>query len=488
MAHFSRRDMLKSIAATGLGVAGLAGGETSSPSLQETVPDVTQRGDRLNVILIILDTARRDRFTFHGYPRDTTPFLERFARRAVLYDRAYSPSNWTVPAHGSLFTGLYPAWHGALSHKKLRISPDLPTVPELLKRVGYQTINITGNKMVSNGRAGRGFAEEHLLLEEYPFSPLDSRSSIAYPMAAAWLTKKRDPERPFFMYINSLEPHDRYDTLAYPMLRRFLTEDVEVDELCKDWKRRKVFNDRYRNTRYATPYTARDLDLTRRFYDANIAYLDSLLERFIDHLYREMGAVMDRTVLIITSDHGEMLGEHGLVTHHGGMYQELCRIPLLVKYPGASMAPGRCKAPVSLIDFPATLAEMLGLDWDKRDLQQGVSWVGTLPSERILYMEDGRPPYGSEFKPKHMNYHYMRAILEGNHKYVWYNRGKPQLFDVEKDRREANNLAASMPAMASRLQDTMKAFFENAPFGPNRKPASNRTREDEEALEALGYI
>ncbi len=490
MTDLSRRSLLQATAAfCGLSSLG-AVAEKDAPEAQPLIaaPEVEMSGKKYNLILICLDTARRDRFTFYGYGRDTTPFLENLALSSMVYEQAYAPSNWTTPTHGSMFTGYYPSWHGAVSHKSMRLLGAMPTIQELLNRAGYQTINITGNKNVANVRVGRGFTEEHILLEQYPMPGLDKRAGIAYPLASSWLSGQRDPARPFFMYINNLEPHDRYDSLPDSWLNTWLREKGDIDKLREEWQARGVFNKRKRNTRYVEPYTEQDLERFSDCYDANIAYLDAVLEKFVNWLDFHSGLEMENTMLIVTSDHGELLGEHGFVTHHGGMYQELCHVPLLVRYPREMEQSGRASQPVSLVDLPSTIADLLGLEWEGKDALQGKSWLLPPQPDRPVFMEDGRPPYNSPYRPKNLKYHYMRAVLHQGKKYVWRDQGTEELFDVVEDPAEARNLIEERPRLAVELRNLMAGYFDKAPYGPSFSPDFAPNAEDQEALEALGYI
>lgn len=490
----SRRMWLTYMA--GLGLSPILSAPNNLASAQD-VPSVGKTPapsvNNPNIMLIVWDTTRRDRLSLYGYERDTTPNLRKFEKDSVVYDNAYVPSNWTVPSHASLFTGVYPAWHGALSHQSMSTTPRLKTMMEALVDVGYQTVNFTSNQVISNARAARGFMEETIIPHEYSLM-MSSGTPISYPSAAKWISSKRDKSRPFFMYLNSLEPHDRYDNLDEPWLRKYLDEDLDIKAFRRSCFERKVIektSTRTRNERFAVPYTKHDLKVFNAFYDANIAFLDTWLNSLLSNLNKVEKEVMDNTMVIITSDHGEMLGEHGLVTHHGGMYEELCRVPLVIKYPKGVMAPHRASQRISWLDIPYTIAELAGLNWPDDRPQHGKSLLSYLPEKRTLYMEDGRPNDKSRFKPKGMddkNYHYMRTILKDDLKYTWKDNGIHNLFDLSRDPKENDNLLETQPEIVAQLHGQMVDFFDNTPFGPDQKSSSPISGDDIEALKALGYI
>lgn len=197
--------------------------------------------------------------------------------------------------------------------------------------------------------------------------------------------------------------------------------------------------------------------------------------------------------MIITSDHGELICEHNLLGHHGHLYEELCHVPLLLKYPDGRNV-GAVDSPVSHVDLLPTIAELIGLDWPQKAMLQGRSLVANsaLAQDRILYAEDGREAYHTN--PNWNNgidgvlYNYMRATWRGDQKYVWKDNGVENLFDLKSDPQELNNLMENNVPLAAELKGELNSFFANAPYGPDSRPNDSTSDEDKETLKALGYI
>jgi arylsulfatase A-like enzyme len=331
--------------------------------------------DAPNVLLVVWDTVRADRLSLHGYARDTTPNLARWARRGVRYDRAVAPAPWTYPSHSSFFTGWWPfqlntQWNHVLD------TPH-PTIAEFLAAHGYQTAGFAANTQCCSYETGldRGFAH----YEDYP---LTARSLIGRTVPGNWLLKnlmpgggifqskwidlqsrnargisdaflewlgRRRPDRPFFAYLNFFDAHEPY--IPPP---RFAGRFGIRPKLPGDfWY---LLDYGRLNKRTLQP---RGIEMASDCYDDCIAFLDDQLGRLLNTLQDER--LLDRTVVIVTSDHGEAFSDHGTFQHGTGLHLEQIGVPLVILASGAPSGRVVTDA-VSLRDLPATLVDVLGFD------------------------------------------------------------------------------------------------------------------------------
>jgi arylsulfatase A-like enzyme len=334
---------------------------------------VPAQTDRPNLVLVVVDTLRADHLSLYGYPRETSARLDAWASsRGVVFERAVAPAPWTLPSHVSLFSGLDAHRHGV--NHNLPAPASLTMMAELLRNAGYATLAVTGG----------GFVHP-----QYGFSQgFDSYWSFAVPMgfeqeineevARACSVVERYARRPFFLFLHTYEVHNPFRP-RQPFFGRFSghPDDVIVDaeqlpSSAEDGfleHRRLVVK---RGAHPAVPIRDEELELAVNLYDAGIAYADSMLARVFDRL--EQLGIDGRTVVVVTSDHGEMLGEHG-VFGHVSLYEENLLVPLIVVDPRRHV-PRRIPDQVRLIDVMPTALELMGVDVPS-DID-GVSLVAAL--------------------------------------------------------------------------------------------------------------
>jgi arylsulfatase A-like enzyme len=458
------------LAGAGLSVAGLAVGLDGAHRLAEwralgALPAAAP--GQPNVLLIVLDTVRAASTSLHGYERKTTPRLDQFARGGTLFARAVAPAPWTLPSHGSLFTG---RWVHELSTSwRNPLDGAFPTLAEFLAGHGYTTAGFVGN--VTYCSRPHGVARGFVHYEDYVAS-LGELAMASYPARAflndfaakrhraprtlaarkwapsvnegflRWLGR-RDGSRPFFAFLNYFDAHDPYDPPDEYILRfaSRLPEDQGV------WRRR------------ISPAEAEAL---RDGYEGAIAYLDEHIGRLLD----ELGAmgILDNTLVIITSDHGEQVGEHGLTRHANSLYWPLLHVPLVVSLPGRVPAGQTVRNVVTLRDLPATIADFLGLRDDSPF--PGASWVDAwsgrpVPDTALAGVQKAPSMDADPVAP--MIAPGMRSRLEsvtmGRYHYIYTFQGPEkgeQLFDLDDDPAETRNLAGD-PALRSVLEDLRQA-------------------------------
>ncbi len=452
----------------GLQVRGLGIEPAAQKALGSTPPGESQPP---NVILIVLDTVRADHLSLYGYARKTSPNLDALAAESVVFEHAISSGNYSLTSHASLFTGLLPGQHGALPRFGKRLpslvenavglSKDVETLASTLRGQGFTTGGASANFAYLAPWTGlqRGFdvfhappkrllryrpilasLRQHLLEPEpKPGDPepwdADSVSAAAAHFAAA-------AREPFFLFLNYFDAHDPYIARKGHI---FLGDGLGSD----------------------TPSEAN--------YDSEVAYLDSAVGELVRGLRQE--SLLDRTILVITADHGEFFGEHGLSEHNRGAYEEILHVPLLVRYP-KGFAPRRVHRPFGLYEVRRLILDLLG--------SRPTDWVDAEETEpRVLSEIWAR-------KPPDDNPDAQGIALEASVVYMspfkLINRGagKNELYDLSKDPREEDNLLIQ-PAKHRLLRQRMQAAIAKVP--PWRSgDDGNATAVDIEALQGLGYI
>ncbi len=449
-----------------------------------------------NVLLIILDAVRPDHLSCYGYGRKTSPNIDDLAKDGVLFEHAISPSGWTPPAHASLFTGLFPSQHG-LQHGSLHLNQRFPTVAEILRSSGYKTIGISNNPWVSHATGlDRGFEIFHevyyrkgSLFETFRFAIQkllaiigntdDDGAHRTNHLALTYLSQQGREGRPFFIFINYLESH-----LPYNVPRPYATLFGKPARggINQDWRQ-------YVSGRVVMG--ADDFENLKSLYDGAIAYLDAKIEELLSCLrQREM---LDETVVIITSDHGDNFGDHGLMGHELGLYDSLLRIPLIIRYPPLFPAGRRVTQQVQLLDIFTTILEILD--------HEGVETQGRslLPERlkanprRFAVAEQSRPSLEvftkrfPEFDPSPYDRE-LRAIRAEDHKYIWASDGRDELYDIRADPGEKENLISMQPEKAQELRQMLEEWLRGFTSYQAEEGAMEMDEITRERLRGLGYI
>ncbi|MGH9749475.1 MAG: sulfatase [Candidatus Polarisedimenticolia bacterium] len=415
-------------------------------------------GDRPNVLLIVLDTARGDRFPWAGYDRPTAPRLEALAREAVVYTRAFSPAPWTVPAHASLFTGQYPSLHRT-DCGSLRLPDAARTLAEILRDAGYRTAGYTANPWIGSGYGfNQGFDTYGETWREVRDGSADTGAALTNEKAIRflhwWQETPEVRDRPFFLFINYFEPHLPYHPPEpeRSALLRDRSDPARVERLA-----RLGHPEEMRFIMGISDLTADDLEILGNLYDGEIAYADRKAGEVVAAL-RQMG-VLDRTVVAVTGDHGENLGEHRMLDHKLSVHDTLLHVPLLLRYPPEVPAGGVVADPVQMHDLFPTVLALAGVP-----LPGGVT-VEAVPLPMAGAGAPGRPPgtpIVGEFVgppveflrileglfPGHDLSRFDRtlvALRQGDRKIHWGSDGRHALYDVVADPGETRDLAATEP-------------------------------------------
>jgi arylsulfatase A-like enzyme len=427
-----------------------------------------------NIMLVVMDTVRADALGLYGYHRNTSPNLTRLARRGVRFEQAIAPATWTLPSHASMFTGHWPNELSAGLNSPLDAT--YPTLAEFLNEQGYLTAGFAANTYFCNGWYGidRGFAH----YEDYVVTPLEilRGSALGYLIgkrlgagcdsisrsanvrcrheigsdsyrkdadrinrdALAWLSRDRG-NRPFFVFLNYLDAHDPYVT-PRESNQHFgrKPETPAEDFLLRDWLGL--------DKRHVAPS---DLALARDAYDDCIAYLDDRLGKLFQRL--EQGGLLENTLVIITSDHGEHFGEHGLYGHRGSVYQPVTHVPLVV-FGHQTIAPGSVVPdPVSLRDLPATIAAVLGRSGNSPfpGASLATHWMTGRAAESeppvALFTYRSGSPVSTSVQPQSPDA--LASVIANGKAYIRNADGREELYDLATDPGQESDLAA---AQASR--------------------------------------
>jgi arylsulfatase A-like enzyme len=444
----------------------------------------SERSGAENIVLIVMDTVRVDHLSAYGYPEPTSPFLERLAADGVRFERAWSTSGWTLPAHASMFTGLLPAEHGATqSHLELKGSPSL--LAERLSEAGYQCAGFSNNPWVSDKTGlAAGFAQfgELWRKTERPRAPLADPSSVA---VERWLEGERDPERPFFLFVNLMEAHGPYEPdwrYAWSTVGPFDTARarrvygaVQEKGFVREW--------------YAgeQPVGEEALAAARALYDAEIRQVDAAVARIVAAVDRVADPAT--TTLLVVSDHGEGFGEHGHVGHAFSVYDTLLRVPVIARGPG--FEPGLVQhRPVQLTDVAPTLLAAAGLGPEEgpgRDLRLLHDEPRVLAAS-YAYPEQVLGTFPPAVRTSERLAPHLRSFgvaLDGRFKLIVDSRGQRELYDLEADPEEASPLDRLEPALLQRLEAVATAGLAGDGEGAELGELDEETRA---ALRELGYI
>jgi arylsulfatase A-like enzyme len=407
-----------------------------------------------NVLLIVLDTLRADRLGSYGYARPTTPFLDRFAREGVLFEKAFANAPWTLPSHVSLFTGYLPSQHGATSG---RYDGRFPTLAQEFAKDGYATAGIVAND--SFGSRTHGFALGFIHWENGFINLEDSAARTALGRrirryffqwfkvtgyvdhllspeinrrCLRWLDSR--PDRPFFLFLNYMDVHT---PLVPP--RKFAEKfSAEPDVISPSLEMGIA-----RGEGVKTP----DFPRRNEAYDAALASMDEQLGKLFDELRRRN---LDRNTLVIfVGDHGESLGEHGLDEHGNSVYREQLQVPLLVRFPGVAPAGQRVAETAGLQDIPATIAELASLPHPSFP---GVSlarwWQGRAPENGMVVSELERPRIGGMPKNWPVAQGWLKSVTDNHWHFILQEHGKRELFNLDADAKEENDVGGLAESQA----------------------------------------
>ena len=393
-----------------------------------------------HIVLISIDTCRADHLSCYGYYRKTTPNIDCLAQEGVLFENVISPVPITLPAHGSMLTGTIPPYHGVHDNIDYRLSESNVTLAEILHQSGFTMGAIVGAiVMDSNLGLSQGFDTYNDRFEDM-FNTIgydERRGEEVSRFAIEWLEEHKDDEN-FFLFLHYYDPHTKYES-PEPFASKFWDD----------------------------------------FYAGEIAYVDYCIGQVIEKL-KELG-LYDSTMVVVTSDHGEMLGEHGEKTHAYFIYQSAIKVPLIFKLP-ESCKPQRIKEPAALVDIVPTICGLLDIKLPAqisgKDLSCYFGKNVSSDSDRYIYCET--------LYPTTYNANSLLGVVADPWKYIQTTR--PELYNLVEDPGETNNLIEQQPHLARILQDRLREILERAVREGDFDSKMELDERSIEHLQALGYV
>lgn len=419
-----------------------------------------------NVILVIVDALRADYLSCYGHPKPTTPHIDEFARNSSLFLNAFCPLPSTQPSLSSILTSLYPPSHG-VRRQGVALSNKAVTLTEILRSQGWDTgaaVGASNLDTIFGFSQGFHFYEDHLgSKENLKVKKLDQRTrwqrkaKEVNEIVFRWL-EKRDTQKPFFLMIHYFDPHAPYEPPP-PYYRLYPPGETAESR----W---------------------------RAMYAGEVRYVDHQFGRLMKRLRGK--DLLKNTLVILTADHGESLGEHNWQGHSQRIHDEAVRIPLIISGPEIPRGQ-KFSQIVQNVDFAPTILEFLNIP--SPDLYQGKSIFRALegkPLREFAYLEIAkRPPNFQKLTPDWQKFPETQwGVRTMNEKLIWSSDGKHEFYDLRKDPREINNVYSNHQARAKELEaigKRIRSEFTTFHFdsGPQAKADDN---DPDEALRALGYI
>jgi arylsulfatase A-like enzyme len=462
-----------------------------------------------NIILVVMDTAGARRCSLYGHSRETTPGLAHIARDGTLYHSCFATSPWTIPSHLSLFSGLYPSELG-LEDKATQVPEVFFTLPEVLQQMGYHTVGISCNGLVGHQRGFDVFYEmdtpffsegyhqdkvntkfikgltdrelgrlwhflQYIIQKKRFLFPIQNVLERLYKKycvdlyhktsgatkrtfkLAKYLIKKYQVKKPLFLFINLMETHWKYN----PPLSYHNIINISKKE------RQQLYQYDHQDF-YIQELSPEIMSKIYLLYEQGLYFLD---ERLLDfYRFLEVQGAKDNSLLVITSDHGEALGEHGLWGHIFGLYNEILQIPLVVKYPAGLAEPGESRRLAQLNDLFATILEVVDAPLPLPESSRSLLSADREYAFAEHYQNIGLQAIHKQV-PDYQPKPFMqpcRCVIDGEFfKLIEWADGRLELYDLNRDFEESRNLSG-VPDLAPRAQALKQVMVEKlGPFGEN---------------------
>ena len=465
-------------------------------------PPIVASGDlkgKPNILWIVMDTVRADHLSCYGYYRNTTPNIDKIASEGTLYENAISTAPWTTPSHASMLTGMFPSKHG-VDAEWARLEGDFQTIAEVLRLNSYKTFGYSNNQYFSPKQnlsqgfstfvttphglleAGSELADylkvsdfkrkiyNHLLMNEG-----DEGTKRTNKVVKRWIADAHQARTPFFLFINYMEPHHPYHPPRDYVMPYSKEEGVSYKEAMS------VSSNGWDYMAGKLEITDEDFDIILARYDGEYSYLDFKMGQLFDYL-RELN-IMDNTVLIITSDHGENFGEHHLMSHTLCVYDTLIHVPLIIRYPKSFEAGLRVNEQVQLTDIFPTILDIVGINWDGEEELQGYSLLRDREKRPLKF---AIAEFAFSFNPCQIMLNrnskfdissYVRrlkTVRTDEYKYIWASDGQDELYNIRLDPAELENIIEAEPGKAEELKALLIEWLNS--FEPYRPEAAKKVR------------
>jgi len=398
-----------------------------------------------NILLITIDTLRADHLGCYGYSQIQTPAIDSLAQEGIRFEWAFTPVPITLPSHASILTSLYPYTHGVLNNGEYQLSTSIQTLPHILQSHGFATAAFVGAFVLSKQF---GLAQGFDLYDD-ELSPTGEKINEAFPLynerkaekvteaALQWLQEK-NPSR-FFLWVHYFDPHTPYNPP-----QPFITEYPD------------------------------------RLYDGEIAYTDQCITGLLQEL--EKRNILKDTLVVLVGDHGQGLGEHNEMTHGIFLYDATMRVPLLFRYP--ELAAGIVSSdPVKTIDIPPTILEILKIplpsEW------QGESLFPYFYQPHLSHRKKPAIFLETIFPEANFGWSPLQGIRTKKWKYI--KAPRPELYDLQSDPGELNNLLDQYPKQAQNLKNRLQNLLNTLP-SPQKNQTVSMNEETRKRLQSLGYV
>ena len=394
-----------------------------------------------NVVFITIDTLRADHLGCYGYKQIHTPNIDALAAGSTRFERAYTPVPVTLPAHTAIFTGTYPMFNGMHDFSGNKLGPTQITLASLLQQQGYATGAVLGSAVLDSRfglNRGFDFYYDHFDFNRLLESNLDDMErpgNVVADNALDWLNKNY--QKKFFLWMHLYDPHFPY--------------------------------------RPPEPFSTEYKD---HLYDGEIAFADVQVGRLIDFLKKK--GLLQNTLIVLTGDHGESLGEHGELTHGFFIYNATLHVPVIIHLPGQAAAK-TVSDDINLVDLMPTVLSVL-----KLEVPSTVQGRNLLP---IIDGKDKAAPaslYAETFLPRlHFNWSELRGVE--TEKYHFISAPKPELYDLSKDPGETENLYSQRSAVAEELRARLETMIRQYSAGHELAEKTGLDPALMERLKSLGY-
>lgn len=486
-----------------------------------------------NIVIVVMDTVRADAVGAYTNGK-VTPFFDKTASEGILFENAYSTAPYTLAGHASLFTGTYSSINGA-NWEDLKLAPDFPTLAQILSWGGYMTLGISDNGWINpyNGLA-RGF-KYFVNLPDHTEKLKDLKSAmiksalwfktarvlglLKSPDKSAaqkekveisdnedwkkkeiisWLNSKEKKE-PYYLFLNYVDAHE-----PYKYDEKFKPTDVDDGEI-KALKKKVVPNEFAKFIAGMNNFNEKEIELMRKIYDASVTTVDNKIAQIIDLLKKNN--LLDNTILVITSDHGEYFGEYGLLNHYFDINIPVIKIPLLISYPPALPQGIRISKPVQILDIMPTILDLTGIRLNHDGTMSGRSLLSLLKGSYTdkpilaelmkntvcLKLFKNIPPSKKE-NIKQYEVRYL-TLVEGDYQYVLKSNGDGRLFKIPPDSVIGEDVTQKEPERAERMRKVLEQWIAlsediraKLEISKGGGVAEKITPAIENQLKALGYI
>lgn len=433
------------------------------------------RADYDNLVLVTIDTLRADHLGLYGYPRPTSPYLDTLGREGVVFWNAVTASSHTAPSHATLLTSLYPEQHRVLVNGQ-PLDPRVPALASLLQERGVETAGFVSVRFLDGLKPGFDVFDA-----EVPEGEVFRTANGTVDRVIEWLGR-RAPGQRFAVWVHVYDPHQHVVTTRMPEpYYRDMREDSarRGEELLYFLKQEQAF-----------PHDELSGSIDR--YDAQIAFVDAQIRRLFEAVAK--AAPAERTLRVVTADHGEGLGNHGLEGHGQNLYQEQLRAPLVIHGDPKRLRHGVVTRQVRHVDLLPTVAELLGVPLSPGDLRlEGVSLVPLLARPTA---DLGLEPAFSQRRPpdeRRLSIGWdpgvKLAAQDGRHKYILNPKPPHEFYDLSRDPYELRNLIHGESPEKERLrrwlQEKHQALTQDHRSRTLSEEMDPQVLED---LKALGYI